>query len=98
MTSVNGPIYPSFAPKTDSDGNDIAGVRLARRHRASRDVHGLGAALGARRPTTVAKASGQYIPFPRTAAERVATGDPRPSVAERYPTFDDVRQSGEDAR
>src|SRR5437868_11041132 len=25
----NGPIYPSFIPKTDSDGNDIAGVRLA---------------------------------------------------------------------
>ena len=25
---ANGPIYPSFIPKTDSDGNDIAGVRL----------------------------------------------------------------------
>src|SRR5258706_12480273 len=24
----NGPIYPSFIPKTDGDGNDIAGVRL----------------------------------------------------------------------
>jgi len=24
----NGPIYPSYIPKTDSDGNDIAGVRL----------------------------------------------------------------------
>jgi len=24
----NGPIYPSFVPKTDGDGNDIAGVRL----------------------------------------------------------------------
>ena len=27
-TRANGPIYPSFVPKTDSDGNDIAGVRL----------------------------------------------------------------------
>src|SRR5207244_4113128 len=26
---ANGPIYPSFVPKTDVDGNDIAGVRLA---------------------------------------------------------------------
>ncbi|HTE95643.1 MAG TPA: alpha/beta hydrolase domain-containing protein, partial [Bradyrhizobium sp.] len=26
--SRNGPIYPSFIPKTDGDGNDIAGVRL----------------------------------------------------------------------
>jgi hypothetical protein len=25
---ANGPIYPSFVPKTDRDGNDIAGVRL----------------------------------------------------------------------
>ena len=25
---ANGRIYPSFVPKTDSDGNDIAGVRL----------------------------------------------------------------------
>ncbi|HYS08641.1 MAG TPA: alpha/beta hydrolase domain-containing protein, partial [Myxococcales bacterium] len=24
----NGPIYPSFIPKTDADGNDIAGLRL----------------------------------------------------------------------
>ena len=24
----NGPIYPSYVPKTDGDGNDIAGVRL----------------------------------------------------------------------
>jgi Alpha/beta hydrolase domain len=28
LFSVNGPVYPSFVPKTDSDGNDIAGVRL----------------------------------------------------------------------
>src|SRR6185312_14885386 len=26
--SANGPIYPSYVPKTDSDGNDIAGIRL----------------------------------------------------------------------
>jgi hypothetical protein len=24
----NGPIYPSYIPKVDSDGNDIAGIRL----------------------------------------------------------------------
>jgi hypothetical protein len=24
------------------------------------------------------------VPFPRTAAERAQTGDPRPSIAERY--------------
>jgi len=33
------------------------------------------------------EAAGQYIPFARTEAER--GGDPRPSVAARYPSFAD---------
>jgi hypothetical protein len=31
-------------------------------------------------------ASGQKIPFPAMTAGRVASGDPRPSVQERYPS------------
>jgi hypothetical protein len=27
---------------------------------------------------------GSYIPFPETPSERTATGDPRPSIQERY--------------
>jgi hypothetical protein len=30
---------------------------------------------------------GSYLPFPRTRADRQATGDPRPSLEERYSTF-----------
>jgi hypothetical protein len=33
--------------------------------------------------------SGSYIPFAPTRAERAATGDPRPSLEERYPTHQD---------
>jgi hypothetical protein len=33
------------------------------------------------------EASGQYIPFEATKAERMAAGDPRPSVEERYHSF-----------
>jgi hypothetical protein len=29
---------------------------------------------------------GSTLPFPRTAAEREAARDPRPSIAERYPS------------
>ena len=36
--NVNGPVYPSYAPATDSDGNDIAGVRLADQRGAHRSV------------------------------------------------------------
>ncbi|MET0346377.1 MAG: alpha/beta hydrolase domain-containing protein [Casimicrobiaceae bacterium] len=87
IVSVNGPIYPSFAPTTDRDGNDIAGVKLV-------DVTVplatyTGWAL--RRGTWAddgCEGSGQNIPFPPTQAARLATSDPRPAVAERYPTFE----------
>ena len=33
--------------------------------------------------------TGSFIPFFRTQAERMAAGDPRPSLEERYPTHAD---------
>src|SRR5207245_4222515 len=33
--------------------------------------------------------NGQDVPFAATEAERRASGDPRPSLEERYPTHDD---------
>ena len=33
--------------------------------------------------------TGGYIPFPRSAAERAASGDPRKAISERYDDFDD---------
>ena len=38
------------------------------------------------------EAAGQFIPFPMTEADRTKTGDPRPSVAERYKTFGDYHR------
>ena len=43
---ANGPIYPSYVPKTDRDGNDIAGIRLPELTGAARDLHRLGTAIG----------------------------------------------------
>src|SRR5262249_2854814 len=37
------------------------------------------------------EASGQYIPFKATKAERLAAGDPRPSVEERYHSYPQYR-------
>ncbi len=88
IMSVNGPVYPSFVPKTDKDGNDIAGVRLPDVTVPLATYTGW-ALRGAHRPTTVVKAAGQYIPFAKTKAERKASGDPRRSVEERYASFDD---------
>lgn len=96
IVSISPPIllgtpYQLFVSKTDSDGNDIAGVRVpsvsvpiatytgwAQRAGSNADPGG---------PTTIVDgcdASGQYIPFPDTEAHRVSTGDPRPSLQERY--------------
>jgi hypothetical protein len=40
----------------------------------------------------LASLAGSYLPFPRSRAEREATGDPRPSLEERYPSFANYRK------
>jgi hypothetical protein len=87
FVSVNGPIYPSFVPIVDSDGNDIPGVRLVDVTVPLATYTGWGLRSGVW-ANDGCESSGQFIPFAKTAAARAATQDPRPSVAERYPTFD----------
>ena len=83
---ANGPIYPSYVPKTDSDGNDIAGIRLPELTVPLATYTGWGLRSGVW-ANDGCESSGQYIPFKATKAERKAAGDPRPSVQERYPSF-----------
>jgi hypothetical protein len=70
----------------DRDGNDIPGVRapmvaapLGTYTGWNPRAHGYGHGVQWR-------FEGSYIPFPETPAESIATGDPRPSILERYPT------------
>src|SRR5688572_186088 len=84
----NGPIYPSYIPKTDSDGNDIAGVRLADLRVPLATYTGWALRSGPH-ANDGCEATGQFIPFPRTANDRINTNDPRKSVAELYPSFTD---------
>jgi hypothetical protein len=84
--SANGPIYPSFVPKTDSDGNDIAGVRLPDVTVPLATYTGWALRSDAQAGDGC-EGAGQYIPFAKTKAERIARGDPRLSVEERYPSF-----------
>jgi Alpha/beta hydrolase domain len=83
---ANGPIYPSFVPTTDSDGNDIDGVRLPDVTVPLATYTGWALRSGPQ-ANDGCEAAGQYIPFARTRADRIASGDPRPSVEERYPSF-----------
>jgi hypothetical protein len=88
-----GTPYQIFVSKTDSDGNDIAGVRVpsvtvpiatytgwAQRAGSNADPD----PGGATRMVDGCDGSGQYIPFPDTKAHRLSTNDPRPSLQERY--------------
>jgi Alpha/beta hydrolase domain len=83
---ANGPIYPSYVPKTDEDGNDIAGIRLPELAVPLATYTGWGLRSGVW-ANDGCEASGQYIPFAATTAARYAAGDPRPSVQERYPSY-----------
>ena len=80
---ANGPIYPSFIPKTDSDGNDIAGIRLADLTVPLATFTGWALRSGVWADDGC-ESTGQYIPFAQTLEERIASGDLRPSVEERY--------------
>jgi hypothetical protein len=89
---ANGPIYPSYVARTDVDGNEIAGVRLpdVTAPLATYTGWGLRAGVWA---NDGCEASGQYIPFARTLAERTASADPRLSVEERYPSYGEYRSA-----
>jgi hypothetical protein len=82
----NGPIYPSYVPTTDRDGNDIAGVRLVDVTVPLATYTGWALRAGPQ-ANDGCEGSGQMIPFPKTKADRRASEDPRSSIQERYPRF-----------
>jgi hypothetical protein len=82
----NGKIYPTYVPKTDADGNDIAGVRLPDVTVPLATYTGWALRAGPQAGDGC-EGAGQMIPFAKTKAEREASGDPRPSIEERYPSL-----------
>jgi Alpha/beta hydrolase domain len=82
----NGPIYPSFVPNTDRDGNDISGIRLADVTVPVATYTGWALRAGPQ-ANDGCESSGQFIPFAKTKADRQAAGDPRRSSEERYGTL-----------
>jgi hypothetical protein len=76
-----GTPYPVFVPSADADGNDIAGIRLP--DVAVPVATYTGWALRAD-GLDGCDAYGQKIGLARTRAARLAGGDPRPSLEERY--------------
>jgi hypothetical protein len=81
-----GKPYPALGPKTDADGNDIAGVRLPEVAVPLATYTGWGLRAGA--GDDGCDAAGQKIDFAPNKAARLASGDPRLSIEERYPDHD----------
>lgn len=85
---LNGPMYTNLVPKTDSDGNDITGVRLPD-VRVPLNTYTGWALRDDPNKNDGCEAAGQRIPFPTAKAARDTSGDPRLSIEERYPNFTD---------
>ena len=83
------PKLPFLVPAVDADGNDKAGVRypeLAVPLATYTGWNFRGPGTGS--PTEIVSLQGSFIPFAATKADRDKSGDPRLSIAERYPSRD----------
>jgi Alpha/beta hydrolase domain len=76
--------YPVFVPRADKDGMAIAGIRMLPLAVPRATYTGWNPRAKGFGPGALFPLQGAVVPFAATRAEREASGDPRPSVAERY--------------
>jgi hypothetical protein len=80
-----GAAYVTLVPQVNDDGNETSGVVLPELRVPLATYTGWNLrdpAAGA--PQGLYPLQGSFIPFPKTRAERARSGDPRPSIEERY--------------
>jgi hypothetical protein len=89
-------VLPQLVPKVDADGNEVAGVK------SPLEMAPLGTYTGWNvmsagpfkgQMCQFGSPVGGFIPFARTKSERIASGDPRLSLEERYQTHDGYVQA-----
>ncbi len=83
---MKGKEYVVTVPKTDADGNEVAGVLNPNVKAPLGTYTGWSLRRAPFAENEDCALTGQYIPFPLTKASRISTGDPRISIEERYPT------------
>ena len=81
---VPGQDYRVLVPKVDADGNDIGGVRSANLQAPLGTYTGWNLRAAGFMQNEGCYLNGSYMPFATTATQRTASGDPRPSLEERY--------------
>ncbi len=81
---VDPAAYPIAVPQVDADGNDIAGIRLPDLQAPIGTYTGWAILQDGMGAPDLCGQLGQFVPFAATRAERLASGDPRLSLEERY--------------
>jgi hypothetical protein len=81
-------VLPQLVPKVDADGNEIAGVRSVLLGVPLGTYTGWNPLAGGFFKGRIQALGGGYIPFAKTKAQRLASGDPRLSLEERYGTHE----------
>jgi hypothetical protein len=79
-------VRPSLAPRVDADGNEVAGLKSVQAQVPLGTYLGWNVQAGGYFAGQQCGFQGGYIPFATTRAERMASGDPRLSLEERYVT------------
>ena len=76
--------YRVLVPRTDAEGNDLAGIRSTTLSAPVGTYTGWNMRRSGFAEGELCGNLGSFIPFARTPAERLARGDPRLSLVERY--------------
>ncbi|MFH1498395.1 MAG: alpha/beta hydrolase domain-containing protein, partial [Verrucomicrobiota bacterium] len=77
-------VLPSLVPRVDADGNEVGGAPSVLHQAPLGTYLGWSVAGGGFYRDRAAGFAASFIPFRKTRAERLAAGDPRPSLEERY--------------
>jgi len=83
---VSAARYGNLVPQVDADGNDLDGIRNVFLQVPIGTYTGWNLFNHSFFEDGLCTLQGSFIPFARTKAERLAVGDERLSVEERYPT------------
>ena len=86
---VPGQEYPLRVAAIDADGNSIAGLRYPDVEVPVGTFNGFSLRRAGFAEGEQFWNTGSFVPFARTKAERETSGDPRPSIEERYPSHED---------
>jgi Alpha/beta hydrolase domain len=79
-----GPRYQQYVPASDEDGLNVAGVRPMQIRVPLGTSSGWNVRAAGHRAPNLCGLTGSYFAFATTKAERLASGDPRRSLTERY--------------